>query len=188
MKQLHKLILLLIIFSTNSLYSAKVSFNLVSEQDYLSLIDIVCKEYQNNMKDSGLNGIEAQEAKNEIDSLLPNGMHTPGHYIYNIEDYQKNNVGFIWYMCDLETSAAREAFICFLYLKPEYRKKGYAQAALEFLEIQVNEKNIKKISLNIFACNKTAFSLYLKNGYLINKTIYLPNSNIIFRYELEKVL
>lgn len=77
-------------------------------------------------------------------------------------------VGSVWYTSKFK-NANQEIVgrICVLEVKPEYRRQGYARAALNFIERTLTEMEVQALSLNVFADNEAARSLYASCGYEI---------------------
>ncbi|MCQ2748898.1 MAG: ribosomal protein S18-alanine N-acetyltransferase [Clostridia bacterium] len=80
----------------------------------------------------------------------------------------------LYYVCDDEgviTSYVAlqiildEATIMSIATKDEFRKKGFAQKLLDETFERLNEKEIKKIFLEVRSENKSAIALYEKNNF-----------------------
>ena len=56
------------------------------------------------------------------------------------------------------------AFITELVIHPEYRRKGYAQSALQFAQADAKEKGFITMALNVFK-NSSAFPVYVCEGF-----------------------
>jgi GNAT superfamily N-acetyltransferase len=91
--------------------------------------------------------------------------------------------GRVWLIKDGETVAGyavlalgfsleyhgREAFIDELYLKEEFRGKGFGRRALEFLEDRCRKPGVKALHLEVERENEKARGVYLKNGFTDNE-------------------
>ena len=59
----------------------------------------------------------------------------------------------------------RRSYLHYIVVFEEYRRKGYARAALELLEEEAKGLGAQSVSLNVFGDNGTAKLLYEKSGY-----------------------
>ena len=60
-------------------------------------------------------------------------------------------------------------FLSKLYIKKEYRSKGYGRLALEFLDTYALKYNLKSIYLTVNKNNLNSIAAYLKCGYIKTK-------------------
>ncbi|MEP5613390.1 MAG: GNAT family N-acetyltransferase [Cyclobacteriaceae bacterium] len=60
----------------------------------------------------------------------------------------------------------RDAFVDELYLKEQYRGRGFGTELLSQLDIQVISLEIRALHLEVEKANETGINLYLKNGFL----------------------
>ncbi|MEP6262530.1 MAG: GNAT family N-acetyltransferase [Gillisia sp.] len=67
----------------------------------------------------------------------------------------------------------RDAFIDELYLRPEFRHKGYGKLAMDFILEEVPILGINVIHLEVEQHNKGASILYRKKGFIDNGRILL---------------
>lgn len=106
-----------------------------------------------------------QEAKREYDALLPQGVATPNQFLFTIQEEESGTpVGMIWYA--LRQSGPKQiAFIYDVSIKPEHRRKGYAQAAFEAVEKLARAQGLSAIDLHVFGHNQAAIALYQKIGF-----------------------
>ena len=96
---------------------------------------------------------------------LPQGVNTPDNYLFEIkagEDGQ--SVGYIWFAV-VEKNGLRSAFVYDVQIKPEFRRKGHAEAAFNALEPLVLKLGLSSIGLHVFSQNTGAQSLYRKLEY-----------------------
>ncbi len=70
-----------------------------------------------------------------------------------------------------------DAYIDELFVKPEFRGRGFAAQALGFLTLECQKLNVVALHLEVDADNETAKSVYAKSGFkttkreLLNKTL-----------------
>lgn len=86
-------------------------------------------------------------------------------------------IGFVWAYYDtdeLNDPKYRYLYISDLYLKPEYRAKGYGRKLIEECERRAKEKgNICGSFISVLALNLNAVNVYRKLGYSDNEiTLY----------------
>ncbi|MEQ9404633.1 MAG: GNAT family N-acetyltransferase [Cyclobacteriaceae bacterium] len=62
----------------------------------------------------------------------------------------------------------RDAFIDELYLKKEFRGKGYGKQVMEILDGKAVELEVRAIHLEVETANKRGNRLYIKSGYTGN--------------------
>lgn len=97
--------------------------------------------------------------------LLPQGLETPDHYLYEIRDEAlEETIGFIWFAV-VGNAVYRSGYIYNIQIAPVFRGRGYAKAALELIEKIAVAKAISKIDLHVFGFNVGAQALYRSLGY-----------------------
>ncbi|MHA7136705.1 GNAT family N-acetyltransferase [Rossellomorea arthrocnemi] len=103
------------------------------------------------------------KAKIQLGNLLPDGIGTLGHYLFNIY-YEKNNVGYIWVKEDVEK---KSAFLYEIYIFDEFRNKGYGSRAMKKIEEWMKNHNLLFLKLHVFGSNIEARKLYERIGFEI---------------------
>ena len=115
-------------------------------------------------KQWGLDGAE-ERARQETESLLTDGIETPGHHLLNIIDDDIDAVvGTLWW-AHSDRFGRKVAFIFDLTIQAKFRRKGYASSTLKHLESMVRTAGYEALSLHVFAFNTSAQALYEKMGY-----------------------
>jgi GNAT superfamily N-acetyltransferase len=98
------------------------------------------------------------------DFLLPEGLATPNHFFFSIEDEGSGTqVGGLWYTIDEEK---RRLFVMDVQVKPEHRRRGYGTQAFRLMEKQARKRGITTIALHVFRHNHSARAMYEKLGYV----------------------
>jgi ribosomal protein S18 acetylase RimI-like enzyme len=111
--------------------------------------------------DDGQTSAEAQ-----FESLLSDGLATPGHTLYTIEaDGVEGPVGYLWAGMREQGQKHFTALYDFAILAP-YRRRGYGAEALRALEEVVRGLGRDEIRLHVFGHNAPARALYQKMGYV----------------------
>ncbi len=106
-----------------------------------------------------------KNSRAELDQFLPEGIATPGHFVCLVEsDEHVEPVGTLWY-----GQTSREdrqiAYVFDLRIYPEFRRRGYAAAALREVEKFAAERRLEAIGLHVFSHNAPALALYTKLGF-----------------------
>ena len=96
---------------------------------------------------------------------LPQGLDTPDNYPFEINAGDDGAcVGYIWFAV-VEKNGLRSAFVYDIEIKPEFRRKGYAEATFNALEPLVLKLGLSSIGLHVFSQNIGAQTSYRKLGY-----------------------
>jgi len=144
------------------------------------------RDYANDHVTSG--NWTAEEAlgksEGEFRKLLPNGVETPGHFLFGLEEPESQHlVGVAWFRADRGPEAPRPpaVFIYDLLIYEPFRGRGYGTQAMGLIEEKARELGFDTISLHVFGHNTVAVSLYRKLGYvatnlLMSKKISTPSA------------
>jgi ribosomal protein S18 acetylase RimI-like enzyme len=103
-------------------------------------------------------------AKKAFDELLPRGLATDGHHLYEIVDSESREVGALW-IAVRERAGQRIAYVYDIVIDPAYRRRGHAMRALRAAEDKAGEFGVAGIGLHVFGHNRSAQLLYEKLGY-----------------------
>ena len=107
-----------------------------------------------------------EKSRKQLESLLPQGLQTKDHYIYNLVDGDQT-VGMIWMRAQLDR-AVKSGFIFDVMVAEKFRGKGYGRQVMTLIEEKARELGIQSIGLHVFAYNKVAKNLYESMGYEIS--------------------
>lgn len=102
-----------------------------------------------------------EAAVRSFDGLLPQGLDTPGHGIYVIEDHGAP-VADIWLRHD---EAPGIAYVYNVEVRPEHRRHGYGRTAMLVGEGLARAGGDAFLGLNVFGHNHVAIRLYDSLGY-----------------------
>jgi ribosomal protein S18 acetylase RimI-like enzyme len=120
--------------------------------------------YVDDMVRAGIDRSVAQaKADKDWPQLLPDGLATPNHYIYAVED-DGRFAGYLW-LCDRDGELGHSLFIYAVEIDEEFRGRGLGRAAMVFAESEARRLGIAKVALNVFGGNEVARGLYLSLGY-----------------------
>lgn len=107
-----------------------------------------------------------QEVKGHLADLKP-----PAQMLFFVlEDEKiKQNIGYIWFNIFKAKTANQQtrAFLAYIFINEEQRRKGYAQIAMQRYETMARSRGAKKSILNVFQGNTAAMNFYKKLGYTI---------------------
>lgn len=117
-----------------------------------------------------------ERSKGEFDTLLPQGLQTPGHEILSMVDDDGKAVGYVWFTIE-DRPMGRVVFIYDIAVDPAFRRLGHAQAALAEVERYASEHSCIGVMLHVFGSNAGARQLYAKAGYEETNVIMLKRVN-----------
>lgn len=107
--------------------------------------------------------VAEQYARGQLTRLLPDGHLTVGHrFLRVLSTDSGQKVGDVWFWIDSEN---KQAFLYYIAVLPEHRRKGFASAALTALEAMVRAAGCISLGLNVFSSNHGAIALYRKLGF-----------------------
>ena len=104
-------------------------------------------------------------AKAERDYLLtlPQGLETPGHWLFIIE-HEGRRVGVLWF-AERVLDGRTVAYLYEIKIDEAERGRGYGRAAMEAFEQEAAGRGLKELELNVFGGNAVARSLYQSLGW-----------------------
>jgi ribosomal protein S18 acetylase RimI-like enzyme len=134
------------------------------EEEYDAFVARGMAFYVDDMVRAGIDRHVAQaKADTDLPQLLPDGLATPNHYMYAIED-DGRFAGYLW-LCDRDGELGHSLFVYAVEVDEEFRGRGLGRAAMEFAEHEAQRLGIAKVALNVFGGNEVARGLYLSLGY-----------------------
>ena len=108
-----------------------------------------------------------QLARSELVRLLPPGVATPDHHVYEIKaEPGAAALGFVWFG-SVPRGDSRVAFVFQLFVYPPYRRRGHGREALLQVESMAAGMGFGAIALNVFGSNLPAQALYRSLGYAV---------------------
>lgn len=105
-----------------------------------------------------------ERAQAEYDALLPQGLDTADHRLFEIRDGEGQTVGGLWFALR-GSDEGRSGFVFDITILPHARRLGHGQRAFELLEPLARDLGLASIGLNVFANNPAALALYRRLGY-----------------------
>ncbi len=135
------------------------------EEEYDAFIERATAFYVEDMVRAGVDRDVAQaKADKDLPQLLSDGLATPSHSMYAIED-DGRFAGYLW-LCDREGELGHSLFVYAVEIDEACRGRGLGRAAMVFAEQEAKRLGISKVALNVFGGNDVARGLYLSLGYL----------------------
>ncbi|MEI5906816.1 GNAT family N-acetyltransferase [Bacillus spongiae] len=101
------------------------------------------------------------KAAKQLKALLPEGVNTPNHYLFNVNHGSKR-IGFVWLKVELNK---KSAFLYEIYLFDEYRGKGFGSQVMNDIEKWLIKKGVNYFKLHVFGSNTGARKLYEELGF-----------------------
>jgi RimJ/RimL family protein N-acetyltransferase len=110
-------------------------------------------------------------AEQEDQRLLPEGLASPNHYLFTIEDeWSGIKVGALWFAVR-DGGTGPEVFVYDVRIIEEFRRRHYGTAAFLALESHVRKLGLTTISLHVFGHNLAARTMYEKLGYVTTNVL-----------------
>ena len=99
------------------------------------------------------------------DKFLPDGMATPGHFLFElVEAYTNHVVGCLWIFINDKARPPR-SWIYDIAIEGPHRGRGLGKAALKLAEDEAARRGSSLMELHVFGWNTRAIALYEKAGY-----------------------
>ena len=142
-----------------------ISLVLMTEADFAVYLEKTVPQYAREKVLAG-NWTEAEaleRSHQEFEHLLPEGLRTPGNFLFMLVNEAGEKVGWLWYAL-----AAKKPELAFIYdfeVYDQFRRRGYATQALAALDDHARPRSVKKLELHVFGFNTAARELYKKCGY-----------------------
>lgn len=108
-------------------------------------------------------------AEAEFQKLIPQGVKTPGHYLFGLKLPDRSDVvGVVWFYAENSPNGSRAAgaFVYDLLVYEPFRGKGYGAQGMRLMETRLRELGIDSVSLQVLGHNRIAIALYEKLGYV----------------------
>ena len=137
-------------------------------------LDIIREHAATLVKETGLDSAKAKaKAEKEIISELP--IEGP-HQLENIVAGSGETVGGLWYK-EIRREGQKVIFICFLYIDRKFRRKGFAEAALNDLQRRSSRLEPCTFDLSVSNLNPPAVRLYKKCGFQVTSLFMRKKRN-----------
>jgi ribosomal protein S18 acetylase RimI-like enzyme len=143
----------------------------MTEVEYVAFLAWAVPDYAAELARAGNvpTGEGQQAAELQFAEFLPQGLATPGQYLYSLVDARRGiQVGSLWVGVRRE-EGQRLAALYELLVFPPFRRQGYGLQALQALEDHVRAQGLPAIVLHVFGHNDAARALYQKAGYQVQQ-------------------
>lgn len=147
----------------------------MTENEYQIYMEQSIREYaQEHVRAGQWSEEEAlHQAEQELHKTLPQGLHSPDHYLYMIVDEQlEKRVGVLWFALRAQASKP-QVFVYDVMIFEQFRRHGYATQAFQLLEERAQFLNATSICLHVFGHNFAAREMYEKLGYVTTNILML---------------
>jgi ribosomal protein S18 acetylase RimI-like enzyme len=146
--------------------AANLSLRALSADEYAAWRDEEIADYARDIAENGDTPPAAarRRAADDLERVLPDGLATPGHAIYVLEQ-DGAAVGRLW-LAERLMDGRRALFIYDIHVDPAFRGRGLGRAAMLLAEDEARVRGIGRIELNVFGGNTVARRLYLSLGYV----------------------
>jgi ribosomal protein S18 acetylase RimI-like enzyme len=145
-----------------------IDLQLMSQKEYEDWLPGQCNRYaEDKVRAGNWPSAGALERSNrEMAGLLPDGLRTPGHDLYNIIDTESSvAVGQLWIKRST-IGPVQSAYIYNIEIREDQRGRGFAAAAICAIEVILARQGITQLSLHVFGFNNVAQRLYQRLGFL----------------------
>ncbi len=147
----------------------------MAEPDFVVYLEKAMQGYaQDKIQAGNWSQDEALErSRKEFEGYLPQGVRTPGNYLFSLVNKDGEKVGYLWY-----AESPRDPGVVFIYdfeIYEAFRRRGYAGQALAALEQDAKARGLKQIQLHVFGHNTAARALYLKAGFAETNVMMAKN-------------
>lgn len=139
----------------------------MTQEQYSEWLEASIREFaEERVRAGNATPEEAEDySRRAFSRLLPQGLATPGQWLYSVESEEDGPVGVIWLGSGQEGLPASTGFIYDLAIAPAHRRKGYATQAMLLLEGEARNLGMDALALHVFGHNHAARALYERLGY-----------------------
>ncbi len=146
-----------------------IAFRPMRESEYSAYLDYFIADYAVEIAANyGLSEPAAlAQAKREVATDLPDGVHTPGQVLLCLidpSDTAEQLIGYLWYKPD---AAMRSAFITDFHIRPAHQGQGLGKQAMQGLERELKSQGFDQIKLRVAADNARARHVYEATGFRV---------------------
>ena len=104
------------------------------------------------------------KSKRDCEALWPDGLRTPGQWVFVVEDDGGESVGTL--AVARRDSQGREVlFVYDVRIDERHRGRGLGREAMRLAEEEARSRGLDRIELNVFGGNDAARGLYRSLGY-----------------------
>jgi len=107
--------------------------------------------------------VALENSKKSFQSLLPLGLETENHFLFNVVNDEEKIVGDLW--LNLRGEKKLRIYIYNIVIHEKFRGLGFGKKTMKLVENFAREKNCESVDLHVFGHNKTARGLYESMGF-----------------------
>jgi len=144
---------------------SRVTLEPMNQAQFVGFMEAVFPSYvaERAAADHVSQEMAGQYARVQLARLLPDGHLTVGHrFLRVLSTDSGQGVGDVWFWIDSEN---KQAFLYYIAVLPEHRRRGFASAALVAIEEVVRAAGCISLGLNVFSSNHGAIALYRRLGF-----------------------
>ncbi|WP_285424912.1 GNAT family N-acetyltransferase [Pseudomonas sp. efr-133-TYG-103a] len=108
-------------------------------------------------------------ATQAFNALLPDGLLTEDHHLFRLETLTGQHVGTAWFGVQIDAPLPAKLFIYDLEIHQAFQRQGFASLALQAIERWAEQRDIRRLELNVFAHNEAAQGLYRRAGMQVSE-------------------
>lgn len=147
----------------------EIAARMMTAAEFDSIRDRLIQEYaaENVAAGHWPSGTASSQAREEMDRLLPQGVHSPGVLMLVAETPSGQAVGFVWLALEKQAGVGGGGWIYNIEVRPEFRGQGFGRALLTLAETAALNHGVDSIGLNVSGRNVVAHNLYEAAGYSV---------------------
>jgi ribosomal protein S18 acetylase RimI-like enzyme len=127
-------------------------------------------------------------SETEVMTYYNQSMPEDTHFAFHIVEKSSNQIAGILAFSFLWIKDHHIAFVDYIEIFPEFRRKGYAKQAMVWMEDYVRKHKLKVIDLNVMMNKAGARKLYEGLGYQVTQGRRFGQSPVICRFDMRKTL
>jgi ribosomal protein S18 acetylase RimI-like enzyme len=178
------------LLSYTTLMASNTELTPFSQQDFVAFYQDFIPLYTETMLQAHMFK-DRQEAltsaQTQMAALFPEGLESKGQHLLNITQNQEN-IGYLWYAEKLDSEHKETGRLCYVYITPPFRNRGYAKDSIQKTEVDLKSRGISRLGLNVFSTHSSAKKLYESLGYRVVRTFLTEDTKEAIRYEMSKDL
>jgi len=139
----------------------------MTKAKFVAFMEIFLRDQAQGQVQAGYLSAEEDDEiiKKQRDRFLPEGVATPNHFFFPVEDKDSAKVIGHWYTV-VEQDGKRQFFVMDIQVYNEYRRRGNGTHAFRIMEEKAREMGITTISLHVIKHNQSARTRYQKPGHV----------------------
>lgn len=99
-------------------------------------------------------------------SVLPQGLETPGHYVYTVRDAASGERVAILHLADVPRGGRHAMYVYVVEVEAGQRGRGFGRATMNAALDRARDAGASELNLHVFGSNATARRLYRSLGFV----------------------